>query len=110
VATGALSPGEIASPLRVVLRRSQNTQVLLGEMIDLDAAARAFILKTARWSTIADRSRGIGSQLFRNMNSGRSFAPALKTIEDATEIRSRILLAFERRKRESTGNAARSAC
>src|SRR6476469_10426425 len=45
VATGALSPGEIASPLRVVLRRSQNTQVLLGEVIDLDATARRVILK-----------------------------------------------------------------
>src|SRR5947209_18827896 len=45
VATGALSPGEIASPLRVVLRHNQNTQVLLGEMIDLDAAGRRVILK-----------------------------------------------------------------
>src|SRR6266571_5339196 len=44
VATGALSPGEIASPLRVVLRRSQNTEVLLGEVKDLDAVGRRVIL------------------------------------------------------------------
>src|SRR3981081_2635316 len=44
VATGGLSPGEIASPLRHVLRHSQNTEVLLGEVVDLDVAGRRVIL------------------------------------------------------------------
>src|SRR5438270_10629323 len=45
VATGGLSPGEIASPLRVILRRNLNTEVLLGEMIDLDATERRIVLR-----------------------------------------------------------------
>ena len=45
VATGGLSPGEIASPLRVVLRRNPNTEVLLGEVVDLDAERRRVILR-----------------------------------------------------------------
>src|SRR3982074_2711759 len=44
VATGALSPGEIASPLRVLLRKQKNTQVLLADAVDLDAIARSLIL------------------------------------------------------------------
>src|SRR5579872_6243419 len=45
VATGSLSPGEIASPLRGVLHRQKNTRVLLGEAVDLDAASRRVILE-----------------------------------------------------------------
>src|SRR5579871_3237434 len=45
VATGGLSPGEIASPLRFVLRRSKNTEVLLAEVIDLDTAGHRVILR-----------------------------------------------------------------
>src|SRR5881409_3614032 len=45
VATGGLSPGEIASPLRYVLRRNKNTEVLLGEVIDIDAGRRRVILR-----------------------------------------------------------------
>src|SRR5437588_9308959 len=45
VATGGLSPGEIASPLRVVLRKNRNTEVLLGEVVDLDVANRRVILR-----------------------------------------------------------------
>src|ERR1700693_5084885 len=45
VATGALSPGEIASPLRYVLNRQKNTRVLLGEVVDIDAAGRRVVLQ-----------------------------------------------------------------
>src|SRR5215471_16834075 len=45
VATGALSPGEIASPLRYILQKYRNVQVLLGEVIDIDAAGRRVILR-----------------------------------------------------------------
>lgn len=108
VATGALSPGEIASPLRVVLRRSQNTQVLLGEMIDLDAAARRVILKDGEVEYDSLIVAAGSSHHYFGNDQWAQFAPALKTIEDATEIRSRILLAFERAEREPD-NAARCA-
>jgi NADH dehydrogenase len=108
VATGALSPGEIASPLRVVLRRSQNTEVLLGEVKDLDAVGRRVILTDGevRYDTLI-AATGSSHHYFGN-EQWAQFAPALKTIEDATEIRSRILLAFERAERE-TDTAARGA-
>jgi NADH dehydrogenase len=48
VATGALSPGEIASPLRVVLKSHRNTEVLLGEAVDLDVEGKRVILKTGK--------------------------------------------------------------
>ena len=50
VATGALSPGEIASPLRVVVKNNRNTEVLLGEGVDLDAVNRR--VDSARWRTV----------------------------------------------------------
>jgi len=108
VATGALSPGEIASPLRVVLRRSQNTQVFLGEMVDLDATARRVILKDGEVQYDSLIVAAGSSHHYFGNEQWAQFAPALKTIEDATEIRSRILLAFERAEREPN-NAARCA-
>ena len=101
VATGALSPRDIASPLRVVLKRSQNTEVLLGEMIDLDPAGRRVILTDGdvRYDTLIIAT-GSSHHYFGN-DQWAQFAPALKTIEDATEIRSRILRAFERAEREA---------
>jgi NADH dehydrogenase len=101
VATGALSPRDIASPLRVVLRRSQNTEVLLGEMIDLDAAGRRVILTDGGvpYDTLIIAT-GSSHHYFGN-DQWAQFAPTLKTIEDATEIRSKILRAFERAEREA---------
>lgn len=102
VATGALSPGEIASPLRYVLNRQKNTRVVLGEADDLDIAARTMILK--------DGSRVPYDSLIVATGSTHSYfghpewanlAPGLKTVEDATEIRTRILLAFERAEKET---------
>src|ERR1019366_4929175 len=55
VATGALSPGEVASPLRNILKRQKNTRVLLGEVVDLDMAAREVILDDGSrvgWDTL----------------------------------------------------------
>src|SRR5712692_3587906 len=96
VATGALSPGEIASPLRFVLRRHRNTEVLLGEVVDLDVAGRRVILRDgeAHYDTLI-LATGASHHYFGN-DEWEPFAPALKTIEDATEIRSRILRAFEK--------------
>jgi len=105
VATGALSPGEIASPLRFVLRRSLNTEVLLGEVVDLDVAGRRVILRDgeAAYDTLIVAT-GSSHHYFGN-DQWEPLAPALKTIEDATEMRRRILLAFEKAEREPDAEA-----
>ena len=95
VATGSLSPGEIGSPLRAVLRRDKNTQVLLGEAVSLNAAARSLILTDGAvpYDTL------IVATGARNFYFGHedwpAFAPGLKSIEDATAMRRKILYAFE---------------
>ncbi|MGB7723223.1 MAG: NAD(P)/FAD-dependent oxidoreductase [Bryobacteraceae bacterium] len=100
VATGGLSPGEIASPLRVVLRRNPNTEVLLGEVVDLDAQGRRVILRDgeAAYDDLIVAT-GATHHYFGN-DQWAPLAPGLKTVEDATEIRSRVLDAFERAERE----------
>jgi NADH dehydrogenase len=100
VATGGLSPGEIASPLRVVLRHNTNTEVLLGEVVDLDVERRRVILRDgeAAYDDLIVAT-GATHHYFGN-DQWAPLAPGLKTIEDATEIRSRLLDAFERAERE----------
>ena len=100
VATGGLSPGEIASPLRHVLRRSRNTDVVLGEVVDIDVANRKVILRDGAvpYDTLIVATGS--SHHYFGHDEWEQYAPALKTIEDATEVRSRILLAFEEAERE----------
>src|ERR1035438_5789977 len=100
VATGGLSPGEIASPLRVVLKNHRNTEVLLGEAVDLDVDRRRVILRDGEipYDTLIVAT-GATHHYFGN-DQWEAVAPGLKTIENATEIRSRLLLAFERAERE----------
>jgi NADH dehydrogenase len=106
VATGALSPGEIASPLRYVLNRQKHTKVLLGEVVDLDLGSN----KGRREVILDDGSRVPYDTVIFATGSTHSYfghpeweklAPGLKTVEDATEIRARLLLAFERAERET---------
>ena len=108
VATGGLSPGEIASPIRVVLRKHHNTQVLLGEAVDLDVENRRVVLKDGEipydWLVVAT---GATHHYFGN-DQWEPLAPGLKTIENATEIRSRLLLAFERAEREQNPEERRA--
>jgi NADH dehydrogenase len=100
VATGALSPGEVASPIRVVLKRNRNTEVLLGEVVDLDVEHRRVILRDgeAAYDNLIIAT-GATHHYFGN-DQWAALAPGLKTVEDATEIRSRLLVAFERAERE----------
>ncbi len=100
VATGGLSPGEIASPLRVVLKNNRNTEVLLGEVMDLDVPNRRVILRDgeAAYDHLIIAT-GATHHYFGN-DQWEPLAPGLKTVENATEIRSRLLLAFERAERE----------
>ncbi|HEY1183895.1 MAG TPA: NAD(P)/FAD-dependent oxidoreductase [Bryobacteraceae bacterium] len=100
VATGGLSPGEIASPLRVVLRGHRNTEVLLGEVVDFDIANRRVILADGE-RPYDDLVIATGaSHTYFGHDEWEPLAPGLKTVEDATEIRRRILLAFEEAERE----------
>jgi NADH dehydrogenase len=100
VATGALSPGEIASPLRAVLRKQRNTEVIMGEVHDIDVANRRVILPDAEvpYDDLIIAT-GATHHYFGN-DQWEPLAPGLKTIEDATAIRSRLLAAFEHAERE----------
>jgi NADH dehydrogenase len=101
VATGALAPGEIAQPLRSILRRDQNTTVLLGEAIGLDPARREILLSDGGpigYDTLVVAT-GARHSYFGHDDWAR-LAPGLKSIDDATEIRRRILIAFEAAERE----------
>jgi NADH dehydrogenase len=102
VATGGLSPGEIASPLRVVLRKNRNTDVIMGDVTDIDAANRKVILRDGKvlpydYLIVAT---GATHQYF-GKDQWEALAPGLKTIENATEIRSRLLAAYEHAERET---------
>jgi NADH dehydrogenase len=108
VATGGLSPGDIATPLRYVLRRQKNTRVLLGEVVDLDPEARRLKLRDGEVAyDVLILAPGSHPHYFAHPE-WQPIAPGLKTIEDATRIRSRIFLAFEHAERECDP-AARAA-
>jgi NADH dehydrogenase len=103
VATGGLSPGEICAPLRVVLNRQKNTQVVLGEVADINVAAHEVALTGGEnfpYDTLIVAA-GSTHHYFGHPEWAR-FAPGLKTVEDATEMRTRILLAFERAEQATT--------
>jgi NADH:quinone reductase (non-electrogenic) len=100
VATAALSPGDIASPIRWILRRQQNVQVLLAEARTIDAAARRVVLdRGALQYDYLIVATGATHAYFGHDEWARR-APGLKTLDDALDIRRRILLAFEAAERE----------
>ena len=102
VATGGLSPANIAAPLRELLKRQKNATVLLAEAVDIDVANRRVILRDGAvpYDTLVVAA-GARHQYFGHEAEWEQHAPGLKTIEDATEIRRRVLLAFERAERET---------
>lgn len=102
VATGSLSPGEIAAPLRGVLAKQKNTRVLLGEAVDIDPVAREVLLRDGGRLSYDSLIVATGSQstYFGHDEWGR-WAPPVKTVEDATTIRHKVLLAFEAAERIS---------
>src|SRR4051812_43433639 len=108
VATGALSPGEIGQPLRSIFRKQPNVTVLLGEAVGLDPARREVCLSDGgrlAYDTLIVAT-GARHSYFGHEDWAR-FAPGLKTIDDATEIRRRILIAFEAAERETDPRARR---
>ena len=109
VATGSLSPGEIAAPLRSVLSRQKNTEVLLGEAADLDPIAKQVLLRDGAVFPYDSLIVATGSQTsYYGNDQWRDLAPSLKTIEEATAIRHKILAAFERAERSATEAEARA--
>jgi len=97
VATGGLSPANIAAPLRSVLKKQRNTHVLLGEVTGFDLAAKAVLLKNGDHVPFDSLVVATGStHHYFGRDEWAARAPGLKTVEDATEIRRRVLLAFER--------------
>jgi NADH dehydrogenase len=109
VATGGLSPGDIASPIRRALRKQRNARVLLGEAVGLETRSRRVELRDGERLPYDSLVVATGARhdYFGNADWGQR-APGLKSIEDATEMRRRILLAFERAEREPDAAARRA--
>ena len=102
VATATLSPGDIAAPIRWILRRVRNVRVLMGEALRIDVNARRVELADGGaldydYLIVASGSR----HAYFGHGEWEKDAPGLKTLEDAIAIRRRILLAFERAERET---------
>src|SRR5512141_2717988 len=105
VATASLSPADIAAPIRSVLRDHGNTEVWMGEVVDVDLANRAVVLEDARMSyDYLVVATGATHAYFGHPEWAQR-APGLKTVDDATEIRRRFLLAFEEAEREADAEA-----
>ena len=101
VALAVLSPADIAQPIRSILRRQPNTEVLMDEVTAVDAAARTITLGSGavvRWDYLVLATGATHS--YFGKDEWAPLAPGLKTIEDAEEIRRRVLLAFELAERQ----------
>jgi NADH dehydrogenase len=108
VATAALSPADIASPIRAILRRQKNVQVLLAEATAVDLAARALVLDSGRLAyDFLILAAGAGHSYFGH-DEWAAAAPGLKSLEEALDIRRRILVAYEEAER-TTDPAAQEA-
>ena len=101
VAMAALSPGDIASPIRWILRRQKNVEVLLAEATGVDLANRRLRLTDGELSYDYLIVATGATHAYFGHDEWRALAPGLKTLEDALEIRRRVLLAFERAERQS---------
>jgi NADH dehydrogenase len=110
VATASLSPGDISAPIRHVLRKQQNTSVLLAEVTDIDVDKRVVHIDLPDREIAYDYlivASGSHHAYFGH-DEWEPMAPGLKTVEDATELRRRFLLAFERAEK-ATDEAEREA-
>ena len=99
VATGGLSPADISAPLRGILRRQRNVRVVMEEAVDFEVEERRALLAHGElpYETLIV-AVGVRHSYFGN-SSWEAWAPGLKTVEDATAIRSRVLRAFEQAER-----------
>ena len=101
VALAVLSPADIAQPIRSILRRQKNTEVLMDEVVGIDVAARQVTLASGARLDYDYLVLATGAtHSYFGHDEWEPLAPGLKTIEDATEIRRRVLLAFELAERQ----------
>jgi len=109
VATAALNPSDIAYPIRAILRKQKNASVILGDVTSIDLHKR--VVQLADGAALAYDylivATGATHSYFGH-HEWEKAAPGLKTIEDALEIRRRVLLAFEAAERESDADAQRA--
>lgn len=101
VATAVLSPADIAQPIRTILRKNKNTEVLMDEVIGIDTEARR--VRTQSGAEVVYDYLVVASgstHSYFGHDEWAAVAPGLKTLEDATEIRRRVLLAFELAERQ----------
>jgi len=109
VASAALNPSDIATPIRSILAKQRNVEVILGEATSIDPSKRLVALDDG--STLAYDylivATGVTHSYFDHPEWA-AFAPGLKTIEDALEIRRRVLLAFEAAERETDPEAQKA--
>ena len=97
VATAALSPADIAEPIRKILSRYKSVDVVLGDVVDVDTAGRRVILADGEAVAYDRLVIATGSDYsYFGHDDWAPLAPGIKTIEDARTIRTRLLLAFER--------------
>lgn len=109
VATGSLSPAEIAAPLRSVLSHQKNVEVLLGEAVDIDPAGKRVLLADGGAFPYDTLVIATGSQTsYYGKDDWRENAPSLKSVEEATAMRHKLLYAFERAERAESGEEARA--
>ncbi len=109
VATAALSPGNIAAPIRRILARQRNCQVYLGEVTDVDLDRCTVSIGEGRYAfDYLVLAAGVQTNYFGN-DGWAAHAPGLKTIEEAISVRSRFLLAFEEAEIETDPDARRAA-
>ena len=101
VALAVLSPAEIASPVRTVLRGATNTDVLLGDVTGFDVANRKVKIDDIELDYDYLIVAAGATHAYFGHPEWEQFAPGLKTLEDAIEIRGRVLLAFEMAEREA---------
>jgi putative oxidoreductase len=108
VATAALSPGDIAAQIRPIFRESFNTRVLFGAVTGIDSARRQVLLgQRAIGYDYLVVATGAAHSYF-GKDAWQQFAPGLKRIEDATEIRRRLLIAFEHAEATDDGDERRA--
>ena len=101
VAMAALSPGDIASPIRWILRKQRNLSVILADVTAVDAARKTIVLADGELSYDYLIVASGATHAYFGHDEWRATAPGLKTLEDALDIRRRVLLAFERAEREN---------
>src|SRR5512139_3070198 len=103
VATAVLSPGEVAYPIRRILNKADNIEVILGEVTGFDTEGKTVILDDGTKVGFDHLIVAAGARhAYFGHDDWQTFAPGLKTIEDAVEIRRRIFLAFEIAERKAS--------